>query len=62
MLKEVFSKRNILLNIDIEGDGGFIGGGELIPFEELITRDDLKDYYYDFCSNFCCNSFNIILV
>ena len=42
LLMTAFDRYNIVLHLD----DGSMGGGEMVPFSSLISRDDLSDYYY----------------
>ncbi|MDH7506607.1 MAG: hypothetical protein QHH15_02305 [Candidatus Thermoplasmatota archaeon] len=44
MLRDAFGKRNIMFLID----DGWMGGGELIPFNESTPNEDLRKYYYQY--------------
>ena len=44
MLRDAFGERNIMFLVD----DGWMGGGELIPFNESTPNEDLKTYYYEY--------------
>ncbi|KYK32085.1 MAG: hypothetical protein AYK22_00575 [Thermoplasmatales archaeon SG8-52-3] len=44
MLRDAFDKQNIFLHID----DGCMGGGEWIPFDEDLDRDELPQIYQDY--------------
>jgi hypothetical protein len=45
LMTTAYNSRNIVLHLD----DGSLGGGELIPFtEEILTRDDLSNYYFQY--------------
>ncbi len=44
MIRDAFGKRNIYFLID----DGWMGGGELIPFNESTPFEDLQTYYYEY--------------
>jgi len=43
LLYTAFDRYNMVYHID----DGCMGGGEMLPFDELTDRDELQDYYYN---------------
>ena len=44
LLRDAYGKRNIMFLVD----DGWMGGGELIPFNESTPDEDLQTYYYKY--------------
>jgi len=52
MVAETFAKRNIMFHVD----DGYMGGGEILPFEPFLFMGEGRDYYYKYFLNNDSNS------